>query len=184
MCIIQRNYVGPRGEIDIIARDGSVLCFVEVKTRRRSVKSRPADSVTSEKKKRIIRTAKRYLAQLGNPSIIYRFDIVEIIFSGPRTYRSPILAERIFFFRLGSIDLGEYPFSTKFTHFPRVGSESDRRKSMTAFSLMTYPTKKNNLSILNPSLLHLSPMLNHKILRIGLLFMRFSQSHRKNLQQI
>ena len=80
--LIYRNYSGPRGEIDIIARDGSTLCFVEVKTRRRSLKSRPADAVTLEKKRRIIRTARRYLRQLGNPSIVYRFDIVEMVFTG------------------------------------------------------------------------------------------------------
>ena len=84
MEIVFRNYSGPHGEIDIVARDGSILCFVEVKTRRHSVISRPADSVTPEKQKRIIRTANRYLMQLGNPQIIYRFDVIELVFSDRR----------------------------------------------------------------------------------------------------
>ncbi len=80
MDILHRNYSGPHGEIDIIARDQSIMCFVEVKTRRRSRFSRPADAVTFKKKQNIIKTANRYLRQLGHPSIIYRFDIVEVIF--------------------------------------------------------------------------------------------------------
>ena len=82
MEIIHRNYRGPHGEIDIIARDGSILCFVEVKTRRHSARSRPADAITDKKKTRIIRTANRYLRQLGNPCVAYRFDVVEVVFSG------------------------------------------------------------------------------------------------------
>ena len=82
MEVIHQNYLGPHGEIDIIARDMSILCFIEVKARRRSSKSRPADAVTPEKKRRIIRTAKRYLNQLGNPPVIYRFDIIELVFGG------------------------------------------------------------------------------------------------------
>ena len=82
MDILLRNFRGPHGEIDLIARDGAILCFVEVKTRRRSTRSRPADAVTREKKTHIIRTAERYLKQIGNPPIIHRYDIIEVIVSG------------------------------------------------------------------------------------------------------
>ncbi len=82
MKILERNYAGPHGEIDIIARDGSILAFIEVKTRRKSWRSRPADAVTASKKKHIINTAQRYLRQLRNPAIVHRFDVVEIIFIG------------------------------------------------------------------------------------------------------
>lgn len=82
MEIITRNYAGPHGEVDIVARDGLTLCMVEVKTRRRSSRSRPADAVTARKKKRLIHTARRYLRQLGRPPIPYRFDVVEIIVDG------------------------------------------------------------------------------------------------------
>ena len=84
LTILHRNFRGPHGEIDIIARDQAVLCIVEVKTRHRSPFSRPADAVTLKKKQNIVKTANRYLRQLGRPSIIYRFDIVEVIFNQRR----------------------------------------------------------------------------------------------------
>lgn len=80
MTVLMRNYSALHGEVDIVARDGKVLCFVEVKTRRRAPRSRPIDAVTEAKKKRLIRTVRRYLRQLGSPKIAYRYDIVEIIF--------------------------------------------------------------------------------------------------------
>jgi len=84
MEVLTCNYGGRRGEIDIVARDGSVLCFVEVKTRRRADRSRPAAAVTRTKKRRIVRTAERYFRQIGHPPVVYRFDIVEIVVSGRR----------------------------------------------------------------------------------------------------
>ena len=82
LTIITRNYRDRQGEIDIVARDGTILCFVEVKTRRRSQYSSPAEAVTAKKQESIIRTAQRYIHQLGNPHLLYRFDIIELVFSG------------------------------------------------------------------------------------------------------
>ncbi len=79
MQIICCNYTAPRGEIDIIALDGEVLCFVEVKARKPSLTSRPADAVTVRKRWSIVQTAHHYLAQLDHPRLPYRFDIVEVV---------------------------------------------------------------------------------------------------------
>ncbi|MBT4819215.1 MAG: YraN family protein, partial [Lentisphaerae bacterium] len=43
--VLARNFRAEAGEIDIVARDGETLCFVEVKTRRRIGKARPAAAV-------------------------------------------------------------------------------------------------------------------------------------------
>lgn len=77
-----RNYRHRRGEIDLIFRDGSTLCFVEVKTRHKRVNVRPSDAVGSAKRENVIRTAESYLRAIGQPPVLYRFDIVEVIFSG------------------------------------------------------------------------------------------------------
>lgn len=82
--VLTTNYRTLQGEVDIVARDGTTLCFVEVKTRHRQLLSRPADAVGREKRRRIIRAARRYRRDLGWPAITHRYDIVEIVFEGRR----------------------------------------------------------------------------------------------------
>lgn len=77
--ILLCNYRGRRGEIDIIARDGDEVCFVEVKTRRYTTRSRPAEGLSESQKLRISQAAHSYLSDIGNPEVIYRFDLIEII---------------------------------------------------------------------------------------------------------
>lgn len=78
--VLYRNYRGPhRGEVDIVARHGSVLTFVEVKTRTSSAFGRPADAVTQEKQRLIQRGAQDWLRLLGKPRITFRFDIAEVL---------------------------------------------------------------------------------------------------------
>lgn len=80
--ILYRNYRGPRGgEIDIVARDGDVLSFVEVKTRTRKGYGRPLEAVTREKQELIERGANAWLKLLGRRDLAWRFDVVEVILS-------------------------------------------------------------------------------------------------------
>ena len=53
MVIIERNFRCPRGEIDIIAKDGDAVVFVEVKTRRTPALGSPLEAVTGSKLRRI-----------------------------------------------------------------------------------------------------------------------------------
>jgi len=77
--VLMRNYRHGKGEIDIVARDGEVLCFVEVKTRRHARRGRPADAVGREKRRMIAQTGQNYLRELGWPQVAHRFDIVELV---------------------------------------------------------------------------------------------------------
>ena len=77
--ILARNYAGPHGELDIIAREDGVLCFIEVKTRHRLGLARPGAAVGTEKRKNLVHTAHQYLREIGRPPIPYRYDIIEII---------------------------------------------------------------------------------------------------------
>lgn len=78
--ILYRNYRGQhRGEVDLVCRDGEVLTFVEVKTRRSLAFGRPADAVTPDKQRLIQRGAQDWLRRLGHPRIAFRFDIVEVL---------------------------------------------------------------------------------------------------------
>jgi putative endonuclease len=73
------NYRSPRGEVDLVFRDGDCLVFVEVKTRSREDWSRPAAAVDKEKRRLLSKTALDYLRLLKNPQIKFRFDIVEVL---------------------------------------------------------------------------------------------------------
>lgn len=78
--ILRRNHRGPfRGEVDIVARHGGVLTFVEVKTRTSADFGRPADAVDAEKRRLIQRGAQDWLRLLGRPRLPFRFDIAEVL---------------------------------------------------------------------------------------------------------
>jgi putative endonuclease len=91
--IIARNYRFHRNEIDIIATDATVLCFIEVKTRGSLEKGHPAESVTLRKQQEIIRAATGYLATLKGPLPDCRFDVIAIL--ATRVEESAILEYRL-----------------------------------------------------------------------------------------
>ncbi len=70
---------GGRDEIDIVAREGDVLVFVEVKTRATETFGRPSDAVDRDKRRVLSRAAVRYLQRLRDPRVSFRFDVVEIV---------------------------------------------------------------------------------------------------------
>lgn len=80
--ILVRSFRVPSGEIDIVARDGTWLVFVEVKTRSDDAFAEPAESVTLAKRRRLSRAAVAYLRRLGERPVPFRFDIVEIVWPG------------------------------------------------------------------------------------------------------
>ncbi len=82
--IIASKYRCRFGEIDLIARDGNVLCFVEVKLRERVDYGLPREFVTAAKQRRLRMTAQFYLAS-HDPDAICRFDVAEIYTDKTRT---------------------------------------------------------------------------------------------------
>jgi len=75
----KRVRVGTRDELDIVARDGESLVFVEVKTRGTEDYGRPASAVDRKKRHTMSRAAVRYLAKLKYPRVFFRFDVVEVV---------------------------------------------------------------------------------------------------------
>ena len=77
--IRERNFRARAGEIDLVAEEKGVLCFVEVKGRSGAGFGGPAEAVTLEKQRRIFRCAEEYLQRrrLGAPRC--RFDVVTIV---------------------------------------------------------------------------------------------------------
>lgn len=80
MCILKKRYRTPRGEIDLIAKDGETLVFVEVKYRPSGHMGDGLFAIDAQKKKRLRYAAHCYLET--HPASFVRFDCVEITSSG------------------------------------------------------------------------------------------------------
>lgn len=77
--IVERNFRTKGGEIDIVAREGDVLVFVEVRSREDAGFGTPEESVTPAKRRRIVAAARRYLSSVPPSSWREaRFDVIAI----------------------------------------------------------------------------------------------------------
>jgi putative endonuclease len=76
--ISDRNWRTRSGELDIVARHGDVLVFVEVKTRRSRTFGEPEEAVTPAKARKIRRLASEYLASVSHSAEV-RFDVISVL---------------------------------------------------------------------------------------------------------
>ena len=70
-------------ELDLIAYDGPVLCFVEVKTRRSDWFAAPEANVDLRKQRQVTRAARAYRRLLGLTDALRRYDVVTVILPPP-----------------------------------------------------------------------------------------------------
>jgi putative endonuclease len=96
LTIIERNWRCREGEIDVVATDGPVLVFVEVKTRSSTRFGSPAEAVIGAKAARIRRLALAWLADRreGGGETYWpdmRFDVVSVL----RAQRGPTTVEHL-----------------------------------------------------------------------------------------
>ena len=82
--ILARRYRTRFGEIDIVAREGDTMVFVEVKTRTTSQFGDGAAAVTGGKQRRIGQMALDYLVRRRVPECPCRFDVVSVDLSSPQ----------------------------------------------------------------------------------------------------
>ncbi|QHI70974.1 YraN family protein [Tichowtungia aerotolerans] len=75
----RRVRVGKHDEIDLIAREGETMVFVEVKTRKTECYGRPAAAVNRDKRRKLSRAAVTFLQKRKLRPPFIRFDIVEVI---------------------------------------------------------------------------------------------------------
>ena len=77
--VVERNWRHRTGELDIVAREGDTVVFVEVKTRSGIGYGTPAEAVTYFKQTRIRGLALYWLALQQGPWVQIRFDVVAIL---------------------------------------------------------------------------------------------------------
>jgi putative endonuclease len=76
--IVARNWRCPAGEIDIVARDGDCLVFVEVRARRGQAYGTPEESITPRKQAKMVEVAQTYMQMEGQEDAAWRIDVVAI----------------------------------------------------------------------------------------------------------
>jgi len=76
--ILARRFRTPVGELDIVARDGATVVFVEVRSRRADSALVPEATLDRGKRERLIRAAAGYIARHGLGDRPCRFDLVAV----------------------------------------------------------------------------------------------------------
>lgn len=84
--IIDRNWHGPAGELDIVTREGGMTIFVEVKTRNGRGFGHPFEAITDTKAGRMRRTAAAWLAAKQVGAVPVRFDALSVLVESGRVH--------------------------------------------------------------------------------------------------
>ena len=87
--ILHQNFYSRYGEIDLVAREGNVLVFCEVKYRKNTRLGYPVEAVSSQKLMRMRKTAEYYCIRYRIPvNLPKRFDVISILGDEIRLYRN------------------------------------------------------------------------------------------------
>jgi putative endonuclease len=78
--IVARNYTISHNEIDIIAKDGNYLVFVEVRSKSGDYYGSPEESLTASKKKQVRKAAELYLIEKPYINMLIRLDFIGVTF--------------------------------------------------------------------------------------------------------
>jgi putative endonuclease len=81
LVVLERNVRLPGGELDLVAREGEVIVFVEVRSRRRGSRFSPEATIDRVKRARLARAADAWLSRRGLPLARCRFDVVAVVAS-------------------------------------------------------------------------------------------------------
>jgi putative endonuclease len=77
--VLEKNFRNKLGEIDLIALDGKVVCFIEVKTRKTRQYGAPFEAVHSTKQHKMVQMALCYLKfKFRTIDVLSRFDVISI----------------------------------------------------------------------------------------------------------
>jgi putative endonuclease len=94
--IMQRNFRTKIGEIDIVAKDGKYIVFIEVKARRSISYGYPREAVDKNKQLKIREVASIYLMKNKKYDSQVRFDVVEVMLDTKNDLKSIVLLKNAF----------------------------------------------------------------------------------------
>lgn len=77
--VLARNHATRRGEVDLVCREGAVLCFVEVRSRTSRAQGDPAETVDRAKARRVVHAATDWALRHGGLERAIRFDVVAVV---------------------------------------------------------------------------------------------------------
>lgn len=80
--ILDRNYRLGHKEIDLVARHGRIVAFIEVKARTGLNYGHPLEAITRAKREEIRRVAGAWITRHGRRSDLYRFDAIAVVYDG------------------------------------------------------------------------------------------------------
>jgi putative endonuclease len=89
--IVARNHRCRLGEVDLVAEQGELLVFVEVRTRTSARFGAPAETVGARKQARVVHAARDFLARWRGPERGARFDVISVVDAegGPQLVHLP-----------------------------------------------------------------------------------------------
>ncbi len=76
---LARNHATRTGEVDLVCREGEVICFVEVRSRSSATHGTPLETVGPAKARRVVRAATDWAARHGALGKALRFDVVGVL---------------------------------------------------------------------------------------------------------
>lgn len=85
--IVERNFRCKGGEVDIVARDGNTIVFVEVKSRKSLAYGVPQEAVTPFKQRQISKAALTWLARHHKIDSPARFDVIALLLDSSYSHR-------------------------------------------------------------------------------------------------
>jgi putative endonuclease len=80
--VLDHRFRMGRLEVDVVARRGALVAFIEVKTRLGPQFGSPLQAVTWSKRREIIRVASAWVERHGRPDDAYRFDVIGVTVTG------------------------------------------------------------------------------------------------------
>ena len=80
------------GEIDIVAKDGGTLVFIEVRARSDKRFGHPLETITPSKIKKVVAASRRYLSLNKVPATGYRYDVVSVLYGEPQLIKNAFYA--------------------------------------------------------------------------------------------